>query len=78
MTILLSSTAKPTKRSFATYSVAASYAVAGSRAGYIPVMAGHPSISIVARDRSGGYGEARTLPKAAQVVDRWHEMEDSG
>lgn len=42
-------------------------------------LAGHPSISTVARDRGGGYGEAiaRALPDAAQVADRWHLMENS-
>jgi transposase len=38
-----------------------------------------PSISIVARDRGGGYGEAvaRALPHATQVADRWHLMENA-
>lgn len=42
-------------------------------------LAEHPSISIVARDRGGGYGEAitRALPDAEQVADRWHLMENS-
>ena len=37
------------------------------------------SISIVARDRGGGYGEAiaKALPDAMQVADRWHLMENS-
>lgn len=36
----------------------------------------HPSVSIVARDRGGGYGEAvaKALPHATQVADRWHLM----
>lgn len=36
-------------------------------------LARHPSISIVARDRGGGYGEAiaKGLPDAEQVADRW-------
>lgn len=39
----------------------------------------HPSISIVTRDRGGGYGEAaaRALPGAEQVADRWHLMENA-
>ncbi len=39
----------------------------------------HPSISVVARDRGGGYGEAiaRALPRADQIADRWHLMENS-
>ena len=39
----------------------------------------HPAISIVARDRGGGYGEAaaRALPHAVQVADRWHLMENA-
>lgn len=39
----------------------------------------HPTISVVARDRGGGYGEAiaRGLPNAEQVADRWHLMENS-
>ncbi|MBB4351573.1 transposase [Rhizobium cellulosilyticum] len=42
-------------------------------------LAGHQSISIVARDRRGGYGEAiaKALPNAEQVADRWHLMENS-
>jgi transposase len=41
--------------------------------------AGHPTISIVARDRGGGYGEAaaKALPHAVQVADRWHLMENA-
>ena len=39
----------------------------------------HPSISIVARDRGGGYGAAiaKALPDADQVADRWHLLEIS-
>ena len=39
----------------------------------------HPGISIVSRDRGGGYGEAvaRALPEATQVADRWHLMENA-
>ena len=39
----------------------------------------HPEISIVSRDRGGGYGEAvaRALPHAVQVADRWHLMENA-
>lgn len=42
-------------------------------------LAAHPSISVVARDRGGGYGEAiaKGLPSAEQVADRWHLMENS-
>lgn len=42
-------------------------------------LAAHPTISIVARDRSGGYGEAaaKALPHAIQVADRWHLMENA-
>ena len=42
-------------------------------------LARHQSISIVARDRGGGYGEAiaKALPEAEQVADRWHLMENS-
>jgi hypothetical protein len=37
-----------------------------------------PSISIVARDRGGGYGEAIAgLPIADQLADRWHLLENS-
>ena len=41
--------------------------------------AGHPGISIIARDRGGGYGEAtaKALPHAMQVADRWHLMENA-
>lgn len=42
-------------------------------------LAKHQSISIVARDRGGGYGEAiaKALPDAEQIADRWHLMENS-
>jgi transposase len=42
-------------------------------------LAKRPSISTVARDRGGGYGEAiaRGLSHAEQVADRWHLMENS-
>jgi len=42
-------------------------------------LAAHPSISVVARDRGGGYGEAaaKALPHAVQVADRWHLMENA-
>lgn len=41
--------------------------------------AGHPEITIIARDRGGGYGEAaaKALPNAVQVADRWHLMENA-
>src|SRR5215813_13035779 len=40
---------------------------------------GHQEITVVARDRGGGYGEAvtRALPQATQVADRWHLMENA-
>lgn len=39
----------------------------------------HPDIEVVARDRNGGYGGAvtRALPKAVQVADRWHLLENA-
>ena len=39
----------------------------------------HQEIGIVSRDRGGGYGEAaaKALPKAVQVADRWHLMENA-
>ncbi|MBP2449086.1 transposase [Rhizobium leguminosarum] len=42
-------------------------------------LAEHPSITVVSRDRGGGYGEAtaRALPNAMQVADRWHLMENA-
>ena len=42
-------------------------------------LAHHQSITVVARDRGGGYGEAITkaLPHATQVADRWHLMENA-
>jgi transposase len=42
-------------------------------------LANHQSITVVARDRGGGYGEAVTkaLPHATQVADRWHLMENA-
>lgn len=38
-----------------------------------------PQITVVARDRGGGYAvaAAKALPKAAQVADRWHLMENA-
>src|SRR6266850_541684 len=38
-----------------------------------------PDISLVSRDRGGGYGQAvtRALPEAKQVADRWHLMENA-
>ena len=38
-----------------------------------------PQIGIVARDRGGGYAmaAAKALPKAIQVADRWHLMENA-
>ena len=42
-------------------------------------LADHPTITVVSRDRGGGYGEAtaRALPDAIQVIDRWHLMENA-
>jgi transposase len=42
-------------------------------------LADHREITIVARDRGGGYGEAaaKALPRATQVADRWHLMENA-
>jgi transposase len=42
-------------------------------------LADHPEISVVSRDRGGGYGEAasKALPHALQVADRWHLMENA-
>lgn len=42
-------------------------------------LAEHPEIEIVSRDRGGGYGEAaaKALPKALQVADRWHLMQNA-
>lgn len=39
----------------------------------------HPHIESVARDRNGGYGGAvsRALPRAVQVADRWHLLENA-
>src|SRR6478736_3340354 len=39
----------------------------------------HQEITVVARDRGGGYGEAvtRALPQATQVADRWHLLENA-
>jgi transposase len=40
---------------------------------------GQPQISVVARDRGGGYALAaqRALPDATQVADRWHLIENA-
>ena len=42
-------------------------------------LTGQPQITVVARDRGGGYGLAaqKALPKAVQVADRWHLMENA-
>lgn len=42
-------------------------------------LAARPAITVVARDRGGGYGAAVTmaLPRATQVADRWHLMENA-
>ena len=42
-------------------------------------LAQHSQISVVARDRGGGYAVAaqRALPHAVQVADRWHLMENA-
>ena len=42
-------------------------------------LAAQPQIAVVARDRGGGYAlaAAAALPKAAQVADRWHLMENA-
>jgi transposase len=42
-------------------------------------LAGHPDITVLSRDRGGGYGEAasKALPCAIQVADRWHLMENA-
>jgi transposase len=42
-------------------------------------LAGHPAITVIARDRGGGYGEAaaKALPHAVQMADRWHLMENA-
>ncbi len=42
-------------------------------------LADHPSITVVARNRGGGYGEAITkaLSHGTQVADRWHLMENA-
>src|SRR5271165_5564507 len=39
----------------------------------------HQEITVIARDRGGGYGEpaAKALPHATQVADRWHLMENA-
>jgi transposase len=42
-------------------------------------LARQPQIRVVARDRGGGYAVAaqRALPRAVQVADRWHLMENA-
>jgi transposase len=42
-------------------------------------LSARPDIRVVSRDRGGGYGQAvtRALPKAIQVADRWHLMENA-
>ena len=47
--------------------------------GHFWALTDQPQISIVARDRGGGYAlaAARALPHAVQVADRWHLMENA-
>ena len=42
-------------------------------------LSGHPSITIIARDRGAGYKQAATdgRPGAVQIADRWHLMENA-
>ena len=42
-------------------------------------LADHPEVTIISRDRGGGYGQAATkaAPQAMQVADRWHLMENA-
>ena len=42
-------------------------------------LAAHPEITVVSRDRGGGYGQAASnaAPQAVQVADRWHLMENA-
>ena len=42
-------------------------------------LAAHPEITIVSRDRGGGYGPAASkgAPQVVQVADRWHLMENA-
>jgi transposase len=42
-------------------------------------LAAHPEITVVSRDRGGGYGPAaaKGAPQAIQVADRWHLMENA-
>ena len=39
----------------------------------------HPEISVLSRDRGGGYGDAarKALPNVTQVADRWHLIENA-
>ena len=39
----------------------------------------HLEITVISRDRGGGYGQAatRAAPQAVQVADRWHLMENA-
>lgn len=43
-------------------------------------LAAHPTIQVIARDRSGGYKDAATrgAPQALQVADRWHLLKNLG
>nr|CAD6630229.1 transposase [arsenite-oxidising bacterium NT-25] len=78
---LPSSAVKPTERSFCDLERRGPVTLLPDRAldTSRSWLAKHQSISIVARDRGGGYGEAiaKALPDAEQIADRWHLMENS-
>jgi transposase len=42
-------------------------------------LAAHPEITVISRDRGGGYGQAAAsaAPQAVQIADRWHLMENA-
>lgn len=42
-------------------------------------LAAHPEITVISRNRGGGYGQAAAsaAPQAVQIADRWHLMENA-
>ena len=66
-----------TERSFATWNEAIALLPDREPATAQAWLCGQPQISVIARERGGGYAlaAAKALPNAIPVADRWHLME---